>query len=236
MHLSGRKVMSKKIIIAAYLLIAAVILNSSFVFAAGRNVTHIEVLRTNPLNNQTNINIDNIITAKFSKKISKGKEYNKIGLKTAKKNITITLTISSDTLKVKPQSQMDYNTKYTLTIPVGSIKDSRGNSLSKNYTLQFTTVTDNLTNVKMIDVGYENSAVVKNDGTVWMWGRNDAGQLGDGTNVTKTKPVQVKGISNAEMITLGWDCTSVLKKDGTVWTWGANEPDEKNINLCRLKA
>jgi hypothetical protein len=52
MYLSMRTTMSKKIMIVAYLLIATVILNSSVVFAAGRNVTYIKLLKTNPANNQ----------------------------------------------------------------------------------------------------------------------------------------------------------------------------------------
>jgi alpha-tubulin suppressor-like RCC1 family protein len=227
--------MSKKIIIATYLLIAAVIFNSSVVFASSKNYTYIKVLKTNPVNNQTNINIDSILTIKFSGKILKGKEYNKIGLNSAKKNNKITITFNADTLNIKSQSQMDFNTKYTLTIPIGAIKDSRGNSLSKNYTLQFTTATDKLTNVKMVDVGYENSAAVKTDGTVWVWGENYSGQLGDDTNITKIKPVQVKGISNVKMITAGAWCMSVLKSDGTVWTWGANDMDGKKYKPIQIK-
>jgi methionine-rich copper-binding protein CopC len=131
--------MSKKIIIATYLLITALILNSVIVFASGGNDTYIKVLKTNPVNNQTNIKIDNIITLKFSGKVLKGKEFNKISLKTAKKSIKITSSISSDTLTVKSKSKMDYDTKYTLSIPVGSIKDPSGKSQAKNYILLFTT-------------------------------------------------------------------------------------------------
>lgn len=69
---------------------------------------------------------------------------------------------------------------------------------------------------------------LKRDGTVWTWGRNDYGQLGDGTTVNKSNPVQVKGPGGAGFLTeitavaAGNNHTLALKKDGTVWAWGYN--------------
>lgn len=67
------------------------------------------------------------------------------------------------------------------------------------------------------------------DGTVWAWGNNNFGQLGDGTTVSKTYPVQVVGITNAVAIAAGGSAgrdNSVmgmaLLADGTVRTWGGN--------------
>jgi len=39
--------------------------------------------------------------------------------------------------------------------------------------------------------GSEHSLALKTDGTLWAWGANDRGQLGDGTKANKTKPVQI---------------------------------------------
>lgn len=66
------------------------------------------------------------------------------------------------------------------------------------------------------------TAAVKNDGTVWTWGGNSYGQLGDGTTITKTTPVQVAGLTGVIAISTGSYHTAALKNDGTVWTWGAN--------------
>ncbi|MBI4243848.1 MAG: hypothetical protein HY606_07135 [Planctomycetes bacterium] len=69
------------------------------------------------------------------------------------------------------------------------------------------------------------SAVIKNDRTLWMFGDNQFGQLGNGTSGWGTGskiPVQVQGISNASQVSLGWAYTLVLKTDGTVWAWGNN--------------
>jgi alpha-tubulin suppressor-like RCC1 family protein len=71
--------------------------------------------------------------------------------------------------------------------------------------------------------GATHSAVVKANGTVWTWGRNDKGQLGDGNMGTDTDtPVQVTGITGAVAVSAGDSHTVALKSDGTVWCWGNN--------------
>jgi alpha-tubulin suppressor-like RCC1 family protein len=66
------------------------------------------------------------------------------------------------------------------------------------------------------------SLALKKDGTVWSWGRNDHGQLGDGTNVSKSAPVQVKGLDDIIAISCENMNRLALKKDGAVWSWGYN--------------
>ncbi|WP_174591557.1 RCC1 domain-containing protein [Methanocella conradii] len=63
---------------------------------------------------------------------------------------------------------------------------------------------------------------LKKDGTVWTWGPNDRGQCGDGTNVSTSTPVKVKGLDHVIAISSGASCLA-LKDDGTVWTWGRND-------------
>ena len=62
----------------------------------------------------------------------------------------------------------------------------------------------------------------KSDGTVWTWGHNASGQLGDGTTTDSSLPVQVNSLTNVTAVAAGNDHTAALKSDGTVWTWGAN--------------
>ncbi|WP_160295188.1 putative Ig domain-containing protein [Geobacter sp. OR-1] len=66
------------------------------------------------------------------------------------------------------------------------------------------------------------SAALRNDGTVWTWGANSFGQLGDGSTESRSKPVEVAGISNVSAISCGEQFTVALKTDGSVWSWGYN--------------
>src|SRR3990167_4891225 len=71
--------------------------------------------------------------------------------------------------------------------------------------------------------GRAHAIALKSDGTVWAWGYNDDGQLGDGTTTNRSTPVQISGLSDVTAIAGGWSHTIALKSDGTVWAWGNNE-------------
>ncbi|GMU65360.1 MAG: hypothetical protein AMXMBFR36_16340 [Acidobacteriota bacterium] len=68
--------------------------------------------------------------------------------------------------------------------------------------------------------GWEFSVALRTDGTVWAWGRNNYGQLGDGTTTNQLVPQQVPGLADIVGIAAGTDFVLALKADGTVWTWG----------------
>jgi hypothetical protein len=64
---------------------------------------------------------------------------------------------------------------------------------------------------------------LKSDGTVWTWGGNYKGQLGDGTTNNRNYPVKVRLDDNGIIgIAGGYRHTIALKLDGTVWAWGRN--------------
>jgi alpha-tubulin suppressor-like RCC1 family protein len=79
------------------------------------------------------------------------------------------------------------------------------------------------TNWKQISAGYVNTAAIKNDGTLWTWGRNNYGQLGDNTIVDKSSPVQTVVFgTNWKQVFSGREYTAAIKTDGTLWCWGKN--------------
>ena len=79
-----------------------------------------------------------------------------------------------------------------------------------------------LTGVAAIAAGGYHSMALKDDGTVWAWGNNAYGQLGDGTYANKSTPVQVLGLAGVKMIASGRNHSMALNNDGKVWTWGYN--------------
>ena len=70
--------------------------------------------------------------------------------------------------------------------------------------------------------GYRHSVAVRNDGTLWAWGSNFWGQLGDGTTETRTSPVQIGSAANWAVVACGISNTVAVKTDGTLWVWGGD--------------
>ena len=64
------------------------------------------------------------------------------------------------------------------------------------------------------------SAVLREDGTVWTWGYNSVGQLGNGTTTNQSTPKQIPGLTEVVQIAAGYQHMLVLKSDGSVWAWG----------------
>ena len=77
-----------------------------------------------------------------------------------------------------------------------------------------------------VSAGSAHTVVVKPDGTVWSFGANDLGQLGDGGLTARTAAQQVSGAAGFVSASAGGRHTVALKSDGTVRTWGANESGE----------
>ena len=79
-----------------------------------------------------------------------------------------------------------------------------------------------LTDVVAIAAGAYHSLALKSDGSVWAWGYNSYGQLGNGTTTTGYAPVQVIGLTDVVAIAAGYYHSLALKSDGSVWAWGYN--------------
>jgi alpha-tubulin suppressor-like RCC1 family protein len=68
----------------------------------------------------------------------------------------------------------------------------------------------------------DHSLALKSDGTVWSWGYNNYGQLGDGSTTERHTPVQVSELAGVTTIAVGAYHCLALNSDGTVWSWGYN--------------
>ncbi|BEP15805.1 hypothetical protein acdb102_41160 [Acidothermaceae bacterium B102] len=68
--------------------------------------------------------------------------------------------------------------------------------------------------------GYQSGYAVKYDGTLWSWGFNGSGELGNGSTVDSDIPVQVTGLTHVIAVAAGLETVLALTSDGTVWAWG----------------
>jgi alpha-tubulin suppressor-like RCC1 family protein len=96
-----------------------------------------------------------------------------------------------------------------------------GDGKTKNLLLP-TPVTTLTRNIVALAAGAKHSLALRNDGTVWAWGANNAGQLGDASTVARLVPVQVSGLTGVTAIAASGEHSLALRNDGTVWAWGNN--------------
>lgn len=80
-----------------------------------------------------------------------------------------------------------------------------------------------LTGIVQVSAGGLHSVALKDDGTVWTWGGNFYGEIGNGTDQYCLEPYMVEGLEDIIAIDAGNNHTVALKKDGTVWVWGKND-------------
>ncbi|MBI3502328.1 MAG: T9SS type A sorting domain-containing protein [Bacteroidetes bacterium] len=93
-----------------------------------------------------------------------------------------------------------------------------------------------------VEGGADHTVILKSDGTVWSFGRNTNGQLGDNTTINSSTPIQVHGTGNVGFLTgiidigAGLRHSMALRNDGTVWTWGDNADGQigDGTNTARL--
>ncbi len=114
------------------------------------------------------------------------------------------------------------------------------NSTASNSTTPVEVVgaggTGALSGVVAVAAGFESSAALKSDGTVWTWGYNGFGELGNNTTTPSSTPVEVVGpggagvLSGVVAIAANYGDTLALKSDGTVWAWGDNTYGQLGIN------
>lgn len=122
-----------------------------------------------------------------------------------------------------------------------SLSESPGNFLnestgSMNQTLPYKV----MENVAAVSCGWWHTAAIKTDGSLWTWGRNSEGQLGNGIigdqpsdhswtdsfagrpNTNPAPETVFHVMDNVVAVACGETHTAALKSDGTLWTWGSN--------------
>ena len=96
----------------------------------------------------------------------------------------------------------------------------------KKLVLYFLFIITNFLNAQCwqkVSMGSHHALAIKNDGSLWSWGANFYGQLGDGTSVSKSSPVQIGFSQDWSVISAGAGHSMAIKNDGTLWAWGFNK-------------
>ncbi|WP_374349559.1 RCC1 domain-containing protein [Chitinimonas sp.] len=71
-----------------------------------------------------------------------------------------------------------------------------------------------------VAAGAEHSVFVQADGSLWAWGANGAGQLGEGGKQDRSAPQRIA--TGYTSVACGQNYTLAIKRDGSLWAWGDN--------------
>lgn len=90
----------------------------------------------------------------------------------------------------------------------------------------------NLTNwSKISGRGNFHCVAIKTDGTLWAWGQNYFGNLGDNTTIKRSSPVQIGALTTWSQAYCGGNFTVAIKTDGTLWSWGYGAQGQLGLNI-----
>ena len=77
--------------------------------------------------------------------------------------------------------------------------------------------------IAAVAAGNAHSLAVGQDGSLWAWGYNLYGQLGDGTTSTRLSPTRVAGLPPISAVAAGFSYSLAVGQDGSLWAWGRND-------------
>jgi RHS repeat-associated protein len=89
-----------------------------------------------------------------------------------------------------------------------------------------------LTDIVAIDGGVFHFLALKADGSVWGWGLNQNGQLGNDATTDTAMPVQAQGLTGVTQISAGHTHSLAITSDGTLWSWGSNNFGQLGLTCC----
>jgi alpha-tubulin suppressor-like RCC1 family protein len=99
--------------------------------------------------------------------------------------------------------------------------DQLGNGTTASSAL-FGPVSGLTAGIVRVSAGGGHGLALRTDGTVWAWGTNASGQVGNGDLTNHATPVQVQGLTGVTAVAAGGAHSLALRSDGTVWAWGYN--------------
>ena len=76
----------------------------------------------------------------------------------------------------------------------------------------------------------KSSAAIISPGTLWMWGQNTSGQLGNNSTTNQSSPIQVGALSTWSQVSSSGAYTTAIQNNGTLWSWGQNASGQLGLN------
>ncbi len=117
------------------------------------------------------------------------------------------------------------------------ISGALGNYLGPNFPGTPVTTFSGGTNWKQVSTGGLHTVAIKTDGTLWVWGYNSSGQLGNGNIVSINTPITTfAGGTNWKQAEGGTAHTIAIKTDGTLWVWGVNDQGQLGTNFRSISS
>lgn len=108
---------------------------------------------------------------------------------------------------------------------------------SYSYTTQSVPTEFSSSDVVAVSSGYMQHALIKRDGSLWMWGRQLCGEFGNGSTTASPQPVKV--MEGVKHVSCGMQTTAVVKEDGTLWMCGRNDmgqiDDTRTVHTSYIK-
>jgi len=186
----------------------------------GNDVTPPTAGSPSPPDGATDVAVNSVITATFSEavdpdSVNASSFILMAGITTV--NGSVSYDSSSRTATFIPDSNLAYSTAYTATITT-DVKDPAGNQMEKDYTWSFTAATT----WGFVAAGAYHTIAIKTDGSLWAWGNNGSGQLGDGSTANKRTTIQIGSETDWDSGVAGAYHTIAIKTDGSLWAWGDN--------------
>ncbi len=104
-------------------------------------------------------------------------------------------------------------------------------SFATNFPYGFSTAQAIQTNMtwKTVSAGYAHTLAIRDDGTLWTWGHNDFGELGNGAFNNANTPQPIQSDMAWKAVAAGGSHTVALRVDGTLWAWGYNGQGQLGI-------
>lgn len=87
-----------------------------------------------------------------------------------------------------------------------------------------------------VAAGVSFAVATRADGTIWTWGLNSGGQLGDSTTITRVSPTQFTSLANVQAIVPGGSHVLAVLTNGTLWSWGSNNSGQLGLNVADTAA